>query len=245
MSDFDNIYLTGDKHADFEELVMQSIRYGLTDRDLLIILGDVSINYFGDYRDALNKDMLAIVPCTILCIRGNHEMRPTDPKLGGKYKEITWMGDTAYVEEAYPRFIMAADGARYHINNRDYLVIGGAYSVDKPWRLENGHNWFPDEQLTEAEMAAIRDKVKNHGNREDIILAHTCPYDHRPVECFLSGVDESGVDNSMERFLQEIVDMAEYRKLYCGHWHIDKQDAKIRFLFGDIVMVEGDERGDW
>jgi 3-oxoacid CoA-transferase subunit A len=81
--------------------------------------------------------------------------------------------------------------------------------------------------------------VKGHGCREDIILAHTCPYDHRPVECFISGVDEKMVDNSMERFLQEIVNMAEYRAFYCGHWHIDKHDAKIRFLFRDIVMLDG------
>ena len=38
--------------------------------------------------------------------------------------------------------------------------------------------------------------------------------------------------------------MAEYNRLYCGHWHIDKQDAKIRFLFRDIVMVDDEERGD-
>lgn len=78
MKNFDNIYLTGDKHADFDELVLKSMRYGLTEKDLLIILGDVSINFFGDYRDKLHKDMLTIVPCTILCVRGNHEMRPTD-----------------------------------------------------------------------------------------------------------------------------------------------------------------------
>ena len=243
MNDFDNIYLTGDKHADFEDLVMQSFRYGFTSRDLLIILGDVGINYFGNYRDTMHKDMLSQVRGTILCIRGNHEMRPTDPKLGSIYHEIDWMGDKAYVEDAYPKFIMAADGARYHINGRSFLVIGGAYSVDKPWRLARGYQWFPDEQLTDAEMATIRDKVQTHGNREDIILAHTCPYDHRPVECFISGVDESGVDHSMERFLQEIVDKAEYRQLYCGHWHIDKQDAKIRFLFRDIVMLEESARG--
>ena len=238
MGDFDNIYLTGDKHADFEELVMQSIRYAFTENDLLIILGDVGINYFGDYRDDLHKDMLALVPCTILCIRGNHEMRPTDPNIGGKYKPVTWMGDTAYVEEAYPRFIMAADGARYHINGRDFLAIGGAYSVDKPWRLQNGYNWFSDEQLTDAEMAEIKEKIRIHNYREDIILAHTCPYDNRPVECFIGGVNEKSVDTSMERFLQEVVDMTKYNRLYCGHWHIDKQDAKIRFLFRDIVMVE-------
>ena len=238
MNDFENIYLTGDKHADFEELILKSVRYGITKRDLLIILGDVGINYFGDYRDDLHKDMLAIIPCTVLCIRGNHEMRPTDPALGGKYRVIEWMGDTAYAEDAYPGFIMAADGARYHINRRDFLVVGGAYSVDKSWRLQNGHNWFPDEQLTDAEMEEIREKIRIHNCREDIILAHTCPYDNRPVECFIGGVDESSVDTTTERFLQEIVDMAEYNAFYCGHWHIDKQDAKIRFLFGDIVIPE-------
>ena len=236
--DFDNIYLTGDKHADFDELVMQSICYGFTDRDLLIILGDVGINYFGNYRDTMHKDMLSQVPGTILCIRGNHEMRPTEPKLDGKYRTITWMGDTAYVEEAYPRFILASDGARYHINGRDFLVIGGAYSVDKPYRLQMGYCWFPDEQLTVSEMEEIRKKVIEHGCREDIILAHTCPYDQRPVECFLSGVDESSVDNSTEHFLQEIVDTADYNAFYCGHWHTEKQDGKLRIMFHDVICLE-------
>lgn len=242
MKDFDNIYLTGDKHADFEQLLLQSIRYGITERDLLIILGDVGINYFGDYRDNMHKDLLALVPGTILCIRGNHEMRPTDIQLKGIYKETLWMGDKAYVESRYPRIIMAEDGARYHINERDYLVIGGAYSVDKPLRLERGYNWFPDEQLTESEMTKIRDKISSRGNKEDIILAHTCPYDSRPLECFMSGVDENGVDNTMERFLQEVVDKTEYKQFFCGHWHIDKQDvnnAKLRFLYEDIVMIAG------
>ena len=252
MTDFENIYLTGDKHADFEDLVLKSICYGFTERDLIIILGDVGINFFGDYRDILHKDMLAQVPCTILCVRGNHEMRPTDPALGGVYHEIDWMGDKAYVEDEYPRFIMAADGARYHINDRDFLVIGGAYSVDRPWRIANGAGWFSDEQLTPTEMEVIRQSVSAHGNQEDIILAHTCPYNYRPVECFLSGVDESSVDSSMERFLQVIIDMTDWSEFYCGHWHIDKQVAagpggqrKLRFLFHDIVMlITGGKRED-
>ena len=148
------------------------------------------------------------------------------------------MGDTAYVEEAYPRFILASDGARYHINGRDFLVIGGAYSVDKPYRLQMGYCWFPDEQLTVSEMEEIRKKVIEHGCREDIILAHTCPYDQRPVECFLSGVDESSVDNSTEHFLQEIVDTADCNAFYCGHWHTEKQDGKLRIMFHDVICLE-------
>ena len=87
-------------------------------------------------------------------------------------------------------------------------------------------------------MDAIRRNVAAHGNREDIILAHTCPYDHRPIEAFLNGVDESSVDTTMERFLQEIIDMTEYIAFYCGHWHIEKQDGKIRFLFHDVISLE-------
>lgn len=179
-----------------------------------------------------------MIPATILCIHGNHELRPTSPEVAELYHPIQWMGDTAYVENAYPRFIMTEDGARYHINDRDFLVIGGAYSVDKPYRLRMGYRWFSDEQLTAAEMDVIRQKVRDHGNREDIILAHTCPYDQRPVECFLPGINQSGVDNTMEHFLQEIVDTAEYNDFYCGHWHTEKQDGKLRIMFHDVIMLE-------
>ena len=65
--DYDWIFVTGDTHADFRDLITKSIRYGMTNRDLLIILGDVGINYFGDWRDQRNKDELAIIPATILC----------------------------------------------------------------------------------------------------------------------------------------------------------------------------------
>ena len=68
----------------------------LTDRDLLIILGDVGINYFGDWRDQRDKDELAMIPATILCIHGNHELRPTSPEVAELYHPIQWMGDTAY-----------------------------------------------------------------------------------------------------------------------------------------------------
>ena len=165
-------------------------------------------------------------------------MRTTNPEIAEKYHKIDWMGAESYIEDKYSKFIMAEDGARYHINGRDFLVIGGAYFVDKYYRLERGYRWFSDEQLTEDEMIAIKQKVKEHGNKEDIILAHTCPYDNRPVECFLTMIDQSTVDNSMEHFLQEIVDDIEYNKYYCGHWHIEKQDGKVRFLFHDIIALD-------
>ena len=238
IKDFDNIYLTGDTHADFRDLLFKSVLYEFTEKDLLIILGDVGINFWGNERDDMSKHFLSAVKCTVLCIHGNHEMRPTSPAIAHKYRKIAWMGDYAYVEDDFPKLIMADEGARYHINGRDFLVIGGAYSVDKPYRLKMGFGWFPDEQLSDEEKDMIRQKVAEHGNREDIILAHTCPYNNRPIECFMPGLDQSTVDESMELFLQEIVDSAEYNALYCGHWHTDKLDGKIRIMFHDIIMLE-------
>ena len=212
---FDRIFLTGDKHGDFFDLVKDADRYGFSDKDLLIILGDVGVNYFGtaffSRNDNHAKTQLSQLPCTILCVHGNHEL---------------------------PTLIFAEDGARYHINDRDFLVIGGAYSVDKWYRLLRHMRWFQDEQLTLEEQEAIRQNIIDHGRREDIILAHTCPMDHRPLECFLSGIDESTVDTTMEKFLQEITETTEYNQFFCGHWHTDKRDGKIRFLFHDIVMLE-------
>ena len=236
--DFDNIYITGDKHTDFKDLIRKSMRFGFTDHDLLIILGDVGVNYFGDERDDQTKKVLSRVPCTVLCIHGNHEMRPTSADIAHKYKQIEWQGDTAYIDDVFPKIIMAKDGARYNINGREFLIIGGAYSVDKHYRLRMGYRWFPDEQLTDEEKDMIRRSVEGHGNREDIILAHTCPYNNCPIECFMPGLDQSIVDESMEQFLQEIVDKAEYNTLYCGHWHTDKVDGKVHILFHDIILLE-------
>ena len=45
----------------------------------------------GPNYDEKNKDMLASIPCTVLCIRGNHEMRPTNPEIAEKYGLVTCM----------------------------------------------------------------------------------------------------------------------------------------------------------
>ena len=242
MDDFDRIFLTGDKHRDFFDLMGDSVRCGFTEHDLLIILGDVGVNYygkaFGGSKDRESKERLSQIPSTVLCIHGNHEMRPTSWEIREKYRRIDWMGDAAYIEDAFPRLIFAEDGSRYAINGREFLVIGGAYSVDKWYRILRRLRWFPDEQLSEEEKDSIREKVRTHRNREDIILAHTCPTDHQPIECFLAGIDQSRVDTTTEEFLQEITDSIEYNRFYCGHWHTDKKDGKIRFLFHDIVMLE-------
>ena len=121
-----------------------------------------------------------------------------------------------------------ADGEEYNIDGKSVLVIGGAYSVDKEYRLMYGYKWFKDEQLTKEEMDTIYNKVR--GKHFDIVLTHTCPYKYEPIEVFLSGINQSKVDKSMEHFLDKIEDSIEYDKWYCGHYHIDKKIDRIKIF---------------
>ena len=63
------------------------------------------------------------------------------------------------------------------------------------------------------------------------------PAKYIPTECFLSGIDQSKVDNSTEEWLDTIEDKIEYEAWYLGHWHTDKRIDKMHFLFHDVEVL--------
>lgn len=72
----------------------------------------------------------------------------------------------------------------------------------------------------------------------DIVLSHTCPLRYEPIEAFLPSIDQSTVDKSTEQWLQaEIERRLHYERWYCGHYHIEKEIDKLRFLFNDYAMI--------
>ena len=226
------IYITGDTHRDFSRV------YKLKkDCDnMLIVLGDVGINYYLNEEDKNCKEYLKKLKLKLFCVRGNHEERPENI---ATYKEVEMFGGKVFIEEEYPNLIFAKDGETYNIDGKKILVIGGAYSVDKQYRLLHGYKWFKDEQLTKEEMDTILEKVK--GKHFDIVLTHTCPYKYEPREVFMQGLDQSKVDKSMEHFLDEIEENISYDKWYCGHYHTEKQVDKLEFMFGRIKIFNKDE----
>lgn len=63
-----------------------------------------------------------------------------------------------------------------------------------------------------------------------------CPKKNIPLEAFISGVDQSTVDNSTEEFLDSIEDRLQYSEWFCGHWHIDKTIDKMHFVMYDYLI---------
>ena len=221
------IYLTGDIHGDPTQVELFCSKMQLTEKDTIIMLGDVGVNYYGGKRDRLPKRILSSLPVTFLCIHGNHEIRPQNIP---EYKPTIWNGGRVLVDEEDPNILFAEDGEVYDLDGKKALAIGGAYSVDKFYRLQRGFGWWADEQPSEETKRKI-EAVLSARKDIDIILSHTCPKKYIPTEMFLPMIDQSSVDNSTEEWLDTIEDTVDYKAWYCGHWHTNKRIDKMHFLF--------------
>lgn len=227
------IYFTGDIHGYPWEVIRFCSRMNLTDDDIVVLLGDVGVNYFEDYRGYARKESLSKQAPTFLCIHGNHEIRPWHVK---GYHEAVWHGGKVWVQDRFPNLLFAQDGEIFNINGLNYIVIGGAYSVDKYYRLERGSSWWEDEQPSDEIKAHVEQQLREHD--VDVILSHTCPYKYIPREMFLDMIDQSTVDDSTERWLDKIEESTDYVAWFCGHWHTDKRIDRMHFLFHSFESEE-------
>lgn len=208
--------ITGDTHRKFSRFK----HLDKTPNTGIIILGDAGLNYTLDKNDYDTKRALCKqYPYDFYCVRGNHEARPGDvPNMELRYDEDVkgWV----WIEEDFPRIKYFQDWGFYEINGLRTLVIGGAYSVDKYWRVSRGAKWFENEQLSQNERDECLRAVK--GKQFDLVLCHTCPLSLQPTDLFLHGLDQSTVDNSMEVWLEELIDNINWKLLLFGHYHADR-----------------------
>lgn len=225
------IFITGDTHRDFKRISDFCLRMKTTRKDLMIILGDAGINYSPGRSDYILRSLLSDIPITFFCIHGNHEMRPQNIE---GYRPMRYKGGIVYVDPEFPTLLFARDGDIFSLQGRSTLVIGGAYSVDKHFRLENGYSWFADEQPDEVIKQRTIRTLDKAGWKVDTVLSHTSPYRYRPTEVFLPGLDESTVDVTTERWLDEIEEKLDYRRWFLGHFHTEKRIDRIRIMFEDI-----------
>lgn len=229
------IYITADTHGKFRRITDFLEEGPITPDDVLIILGDAGFNYDTVPGSGLRrKAPVNHYGIPILSLQGNHELRPEHIHT---YREIPWHGGIVYQEERYPNLLFAKDGELYTFDDRTLLVCGGAYSVFKEYRIRKGLSWYPDEQPSEQIKARVERQLDRLDWETDIVLTHTCPSKAVPKEKYIPGVDQSRVDTSTEDWLDTIEDRLTYREWYCGHWHINKQVDKIRFVYKDIIQI--------
>lgn len=220
-------------------------------------------------RDGKTKEKLGKFPFTYFVIRGNHEERPSICAANhpDKWHTEEFWGNTVYVENEFPYIKYALDEvAFYHIpyvkipyylrdDNEETgdiewedlmdvytaLVIPGAYSIDKQYRLMNGWSWFEHEQLSSEERAKCLDMIKGKP-KVDLVLSHTCPLYFEPTDLFLTFIDQSTVDKSMERLLNRVEYEVDYRAWMWGHFHAfrdyPRTDGRKKLMLYDNYAVD-------
>ncbi len=242
------IVCLGDAHGSFKPLraVANSLKQikAVDENDVVICLGDFGGNFFFNQRDDQYKEKLQHYNMTYFVIRGNHEERPSIcmEKYPDKWHIEEFWGNSVYVENDYPFIKYALDiPAKYEIptaqgESLQTLVLPGAYSVDKYHRIANGWSWFSQEQLNDEEMAAGTDLALSQS--WDLVLSHTCPICYEPTDLFLSVVDQSTVNKTMERWLGGLEYQMSYTLWCWGHYHANR--VYPHFNSSDRLMLFND-----
>lgn len=233
------VYITGDIHGQVQYVqALINVEHATPD-DIIVLLGDVGVNYYGGHGDRSRKRKLNAHGIPILCIHGNHEMRPESLDT---YREELWHGGTVYREDEFPNLLFAKDGEIYDLEGYKAIALGGAYSVDKWYRLQRNIPWFPDEQPSDAAKARAEANLDRVCWKVDAVFSHTCPYRYLPREALLGWVDQSLVDNSTELWLDTIEKRLDYKLWFCGHFHIGKWIWKIRFMYHSSLCLNEELR---
>lgn len=234
-------FVTGDTHGNVKRR-LSVLKYSgevseyQPEEVAVIILGDVGLNYWLNDTDNKNKEEVSSFGYYIYCVRGNHEERPEELE-SMEVLHDNFVNGVVYYEPTFPLIRYFVDGADYNIKGLNTIVIGGSYSVDKFWRLETGNKWFQKEQLSEEERVKIENKLKD--NSYDLILAHTCPYSWMPTDLFLTCIDQTKVDKTMECWLECCKEDFSDAIYLFGHYHADRLvRPKVQMFYHSIEDLD-------
>ena len=246
-----NWLIHGDTHGNFNWMHTQLEKYQ-PEETAIIILGDAGFDFYLTKSDEKKKKDVDFKGYYIYWLRGNHEARPQDIQGYEKIFDENVHG-VVYCNSKYPHLRAFLDYGFYDINGYSCLVIGGAYSVDKHWRLQRAclteetnnpkqSGWFNNEQLTLEEMKDCSIKIQQFiatGKVVDFVMTHTCPLAYQPTDMFLSFIDQSTVDNSMEIWMNKIKNILKWHIWLFGHYHADRIEAPhIEQYYNDIESMD-------
>lgn len=234
MNKIKTFLVRGDVHGVFTWMDNGCLDKYIPEETAIIILGDSGFNFWLNKKDERLKREVSAKGFTFYCVRGNHEARPQDVEGMDNIYDENVQG-VVYLEEEFPLIRYFFDYGEYTIGGYKCAVLGGAYSVDKYYRLARAGiidkkdpryfnpkitHWFYNELLSEKEM---NDAMEILGNKHyDFIFTHTCPISWEPTDLFLSIVDQSSVDKSMELWLEKFKKSITFNIWCFGHYHADR-----------------------
>ncbi len=214
------IYFTSDMHGEKDFRGLNEYLRKATDDDLLIILGDVSLNFEKTEENREFTEFFMSIDKNIAFLDGNHE----NFEYMESFPEDKWNGGR--VTRLSDKIVWLRRGNIYNIGGKTFFAFGGCKSSDK-WK-EMGL-WYFGEEATEDELSLAYAKLKAHNYSVDYILTHK--YERKP--------GETGTYGPLEELIQFINENVSFKKWYAGHYHLnEKADNKHTYIYDELVEIE-------
>ena len=251
------IYVTGDTHGtiDFGKIVEWNLMnfMKLRKSDYLIICGDFGFIWDKEETDKEREQLEwlnSALPCKVLFVDGNHE---NFDRLE-KFPEYEWKGGK--IRRIRKNIYQLMRGQVFTIEGKTIFTMGGAPSPDKNYRItkEDGYFkyhpgekpyhflWWSQELFTDEDIAEAEKNIEKHGRKVDYVITHCAPFLVEEGNFHFQENGYGAYSNRCQRYLDLVNGVLDYKKWYCGHYHVDKWLAKkIRCIYKDVVPLYGAE----
>jgi Calcineurin-like phosphoesterase len=201
------IAFAGDWHAN-SRWAVGAVEYAAErGADVIIHVGDFGYDFRAQFLRALDR-ALAAADMVLMFVDGNHENFPTLLRYPVRENGLRQLGNRVW---HLPR------GFRWTWGGTTLLALGGAHSVDRPWR-EPGLSWWREETVTDADIErAIA------GGPAEVLVTHDCPAGVEIPDLAETSriwpVDEIVASDVHRQRLRTVVDAVRPRAIWHGHFH--------------------------
>lgn len=211
------IYFISDLHGEKSEALEAYLKIA-TEKDLLIILGDVGLNFYDTLENMEFTRYFMSLDKKIAFLDGNHEN--FDYLKTFCCKE--WNGGE--VGRLTKNIVYLKRGNIYTLEGKTFFVFGGCKSSSK-WK-ENGL-WYPEEEPSDEEINLAYKNLEKYNYKVDYICTHNYDYKKKNVSVKLMELTD---------FIDKNV---EFKRWYSGHWHQNFElDNKHRVVYDKLICIE-------
>lgn len=218
--------IVGDTHGDVKDAVEVLNEMGKRKITHVFVVGDFGLwTHFADGQEFLDRVQATAEAnnLNVFAVGGNHE----------NWDHWNWFVDNMPTHKGFAmvrrRVMLAPKAHEFRMAGRQFVVAGGAVSIDRDSRLKSERGgideytgrrfsgtgartlWWPNEELTDQDVV----KIQSQFPKADILLTHDCSnYTH-----FQGRLKPDPDSERHRRRIDEVIRAVEPKVHFHGHMH--------------------------